>query len=190
MMITKDLIVGRDRNGRVLHHGAPMPLTLDAAPGGSLVAGVGENSLAYREYNQTNRSDCRNTEARRGDGAIRDILACWPADSETEIVEEAGLKYLVRWTPLQSGEGVPESAITGKLTGRPSTTMNDPNRLSRIRRWAARAAQDAHRQMFDRITDHGSKKPLAARRALAAVKRGTDSSESINEANRKFWGGK
>ena len=125
MMIAKNSIVGRDRNGRVLHHGAPMPLTLDAAPGGSLVAGVGENSLAYREYNQTNRP-IAGTEARRGDGAIRDILACWPADSETEIVEEAGLKYLVRWTPLQSGEGVPENAIMTNAIGRTSATMNDP----------------------------------------------------------------
>ena len=54
----------------------------------------------------------------------------------------------------------------------------------------AGAVQDAHRQMFDRIMDHNSKKPPAARRALAAIKHGTDTLESINAANREFWGGK
>jgi len=192
-MTIKDSIIRRNADGSFLHYGAPVPLfgrARDAAPTGSEVGGVGENSLAYREYNQTNRP-IAGSEARRGDGAIRDILACWPADSETEIVEEAGLKYLVRWTRLQSGEGVPEGAITGRLTGRSATTMNDPEQIFADPPVGPRAAaRDAHRQMFDRLTDHNSKKPLVARRALAAIKRSTDTMESINAENAKFWGGK
>ena len=182
MMIAKDSIVGRDRNGRVLHHGAPVPLPAgfgrvrDAAPAGSTVGGTGEELMGYRENNRTNRP-IAGTEARRGDGAIRDILACWPADSETEIVEEAGLKYLIRWTPLQSGEGVPENAIMTNAIGR--TSVSGPE-----------ATQDTHRQMFDRIIDHNSKKPLAARKALATIKRSTDAMASINAANLDFWGKK
>ena len=103
----------------------------------------------------------------------------WDADAETQIVEQDGLKYLLMWTPLQSGEGRPQSAITA-----------DPITRSAVSGPEGVATQDAHRQMFDRLTDHNSKKPLVARRALAAIKRGTDTLESINAANREFWSGK
>ena len=82
------------------------------------------------------------------------------------------------WTPLQSGEGSPQSAITA-----------DPISRSAVSGPEASAVQDAHRQMFDRIMDHNSKKPPAARRAMAAIKRGTDTLEWINEVNREFWSG-
>ena len=176
MMITKDSIVRRNADGSMFHHGAPMPLTLDAAPVGSEVAGIGEESMGYRENNRTNRP-IAGTEARRSDGAIRDVLACWGADRETQIVEESGLKYLIMWTPLQPGDGRPENAIMTNAIGR--TSVSGPE-----------AARDAHRQMFDRIMDHDSKKPPAARRALAAIKHGTDTLESINAGNCEFWSGK
>jgi len=177
MMVTKDSIVRRNANGSMLHHSAPMPLpgfgrVRDAASTGSEVAGTGENSLAYREYNQTNRpipqGRIGNIGARRDDGAIRSVLCVWDADAETQIVEENGLKYLLMWTPLQPGEGRPENAIMTNAIGR--TSISGPE--------AAR----------DRIRDHDSKKPPAARRALAAIKRGTDNLAAINAANREFWG--
>jgi hypothetical protein len=199
MMITKDSIIRRNANGSMFHHGAPMPIpgfgrVSDAASAGSKIGGIGSASEGYEQYNQTNRpipqGRIGNTDPYRADGAIRGVLCVWDADAETQTVEQDGLKYLLMWTPLQSGEGVAEGAVTGKLTGRPASTMNDPEQTFADPPVGPRAAaQDAHRQMFDRITDHNSKKPLAARRALAAVKRSTDSSESINEANRKFWGG-
>jgi hypothetical protein len=185
-MTIRDKIIGRDSNGRVHHHGAAMPLegfTRDAAPVGSEVAGTGENSLAYREYNQTNRPISQgrigNIGARRDDGAIRSVLCVWDADAETQIVEQDGLKYLLMWTSLQSGEGRPQSATTSDQITR--SAVSGPE---------AATAQDAHRQMFDRIMDHNIKKPPAARRALAAIKRGTDTLESINAGNREFWGRK
>jgi hypothetical protein len=175
MTFSMDRIVGRNRDGSIRHHGAPM--RLDAAPVGSEVGGIGEESLGYRENNRTNRP-IAGTEARRSDGAIRDVLACWGADRETEIVEESGLKYLLMWTPLQSGEGRPQSAITA-----------DPITRSAVSGPEASAAQDAHRQMFDRLMDHNSKKPLVARRALEKIRQSVDALESINETNRKFYGG-
>ena len=182
----RDSIVRRNADGSYLHHSAPMPLSgfgrvRDAAPVGSEVAGTGENSLAYREYNQTNRPISQgrigNIGARRDDGAIRSVLCVWDADAETQIVEQDGLKYLLMWTPLQPGEGRPENAVMTNAIGR--TSVSGPE-----------ATRDAHRQMFDRLTDHNSKKPLVASRALAAIKCGTDTLESINADNAKFWGGK
>jgi hypothetical protein len=155
----------------------------DAAPVGSEVGGTGAASAGYREYNQTNRpipqGRIGNIGARRDDGAIRSVLCVWDADAETQIVEQDGLKYLLMWTPLQSGEGRPQSAVTA-----------DPITRSAVSGPEDAAAQDAHRQMFDRLMDHNSKKPLVARRALAAIKRGTDTLESIAVANREFWSGK
>lgn len=188
MMISKDSIIRRNANGSILHHGAPMPLpgfgrVRDAAPSGSVVAGIGESSFGYAENNRTMRSFPQgrigNTDPQREDGAIRSVLCVWDADAETQIVEQDGLKYLLMWTPLQSGEGRPQSAITA-----------DPITRSAVSGPEGVATQDAHRQMFDRLTDHNSKKPLVARRALAAIKRGTDTLESINAANREFWSGK
>jgi hypothetical protein len=175
MMITKDSIIRRNADGSFLHHSAPM--RLDAAPVGSEAGGIGEESLGYRENNRTNRP-IAGTEARRSDGAIRDVLACWGADRETQIVEESGLKYLIMWTPVQPGEGVPENAIMTNAIGR--TSVSGPE---------AATVQDAHRQMFDRIKDHDSRKPSVARKALASIKKNTDTMESINAANAKFWGG-
>jgi hypothetical protein len=173
MTFTRDTIVGRNRDGSIRHHGAPM--RLDAAPTGSTVGGIGEESMGYRENNRTNRP-IAGTEARRSDGAIRGVLACWGADRETEIVEESGLKYLLMWTPLQPGEGAPENAIMTNAIGR--TSVSGPE-----------ATRDAHRQMFDRLKDHDSRKPSVARKALASIKKNTDTMESINAANAKFWGG-
>jgi hypothetical protein len=185
MMITKDSIIRRNADGSIFHHGAPMPLpgfgrVRDAAPVGSEVGGIGESSFGYAENNRTMRSfpqgKVGNTAPQREDGAIRSVLCVWDADAETQIVERDGLKYLLMWTPLQSGEGRPQSAITA-----------DPISRSAVSGPEASAVQDAHRQMFDRLTDHNSKKPLVARRALAAIKRGTDTLESINAGNREFW---
>jgi hypothetical protein len=190
----------RDKDGSFLHHGAPMPLpgfgrVRDAAPVGSEVAGIGEKSFGYREYNRTNRpipqGRIGNIGSRRDDGAIRSVLCVWDADAETQIVEQDGLKYLLLWTPLQSGEGSPQGATTSDPITRSASTMNDPEKSLADPPIGPRAAvQDAHRQMFDRIMDHDSKKPPAARRALAAIKRGADSLESIAAANREFWSGK
>jgi hypothetical protein len=174
----KDSIVRR-QIGPVRVYDPPMRLggfARDAAPVGSEVGGVGEESLGYRENNRTNRP-IAGTEARRGDGAIRDVLACWGADRETEIVEESGLKYLLMWTPLQPGEGRPENAVRTNAIGR--TSVSGPE-----------ATQDAHRQMFNRVMDHNSRKPSVARKALASIKQSTDTMESINAENAKFWGGK
>jgi hypothetical protein len=186
MMITKDSIIRRNRDGSYLHHGAPIPLPgfgRDAAPVGSEVGGIGEESLGYRENNRTNRpipqGRIGNIGSRRDDGAIRSVLCVWDADAETQIVEQDGLKYLLMWTPLQSGEGRPQSAITA-----------DPITRSAVSGPEGVAARDAHRQMFDRVMDHNSKKPLVARRALAAIKRGTDTMAAINASNRDFWSGK
>jgi hypothetical protein len=171
MTFARDTIVGRNRDGSIRHHGAPM--RLDAAPVGSTVGGIGEESMGYRENNRTNRP-IAGTEARRADGAIRDILACWGADRETEIVEESGLKFLLLWTKLQPGEGPPEDAIMTNAIGR--TSVSGPEA----------EARDARN---GRYMDHNVKKPLAARRALEKIRQGTDALESINEINRKFYGG-
>jgi len=181
-MITKDTIIRRNANGSMLHHSAPMPLTLDAAPVGSEVGGIGESSFGYAENNRTMRSfpqgKIGGTDPQREDGAIRDVLACWGADRETQIVEESGLKYLLMWTPLQPGEGAPENAIMTNAIGR--TSVSGPE-----------ATRDAHSQMFNnRIKDHDSWKPSVARKALASIKKNTDTMESINAENAKFWGGK
>jgi hypothetical protein len=122
----RDSIVRRNKDGSFLHHSAPMPMggfTRDAAPVGSEVAGIGEESFGYREYNRTNRPILQgrigNIGSRRDDGAIRSVLCVWDADRETQIVEQDGLKYLLMWTPLQSGEGSPENAVmTNALGGR------------------------------------------------------------------------
>ena len=174
MMFVRDKIIRRNANGSFLHHSAPM--RLDAAP----VAGVGESSFGYAENNQTMRAfpqgKIGGTDPRRSDGAIRDVLACWGADRETQVVEESGLKYLIMWTPLQPGEGPPEDAIMTNAIGR--TSVSGPE-----------ASRDAHRQMFDRLKDHDSRKPPVVRKALASIKKNTDIMESINAANAKFWGG-
>jgi hypothetical protein len=179
MMITKDSIIRRNANGSLFHHSAPMPLTLDAAP----VGGIGSASEGYEQYNQTNRPAPQgrigNTDPQREDGAYRHVLARWKTGAEVEIVEEGDSAFLLLWEPPRAGEGRPQSAITA-----------DPITRSAVSGPEAVAAQDAHRQMFDRLTDHNSKKPLVARRALAAIKRGADTLESINAANREFWGGR
>jgi hypothetical protein len=179
----KDSIVRR-QIGPVRVYDPPMRLggfARDAAPVGSEVGGTGEESLGYRENKRTNRPISQgrigNIGARRDDGAIRSVLCVWDADAETQIVEQDGLKYLLLWTPLQPGEGAPEDAIMTNAIGR--TSVSGPE-----------ATRDAHRQMFDRVMDHNSKKPLVARRALAAIKCGTDTLESINARNREFWSGK
>jgi hypothetical protein len=182
----------------MVHHGAPMPLggfTRDAAPSGSVVGDVGGESFGYSENNRTmhplSQAKVGGTDPQREDGAIRSVLCVWNADAETQTVEQDGLKYLLMWTPLQSGEGVPENAITAGAISRSATTMNDPEKSFADPPIGPRAAmQDAHRQMFDRVRDHDSKTPPAARRALAAIKRGTDTLESINAANVAFWSGK
>jgi hypothetical protein len=177
MMITKDTIIRRNADGSFLHHGASVLLPgFGRVRDGDPVGGIGEESLGYRENNRTNRP-IAGTEARRADGAIRDVLACWGADRETEIVEESGLKYLLLWTPLQPGEGAPENAVMTNAIGR--TSVSGPE-----------ATRDAHRQMFGRVMDHNAKKPLVARKALAAIKRDTGAMESINARNREFWSGK
>jgi hypothetical protein len=179
MMITKDSIIRRNADGSIFHHGAPVPIpggrVRDAAPVGSVVGGTGEESTGYRENNRTNRPIAGT---QRADGAVRNVLACWNPDAETEIIEQNGMKYLVMWSPLQPGEGAPDDAIMTNAIGR--TSVSGPE---------AATAQDSHRQMFDRIMDHSSKKPLVARRALEKIRQGTDALESINEINRKFYGG-
>ena len=189
MMITKDLIIRRNANGSMLHHSAPMPLpgfgrVRDGAPVGSEVGGIGESSFGYAENNnRTMRSFPQgrigNTDPKREDGAYRHVLARWKTGAEVEIVEEGDNAFLLLWEPPRPGEGRPQSAITADPITRPAVSGPE-----------AVATQDAHRQMFDRLTDHNSKKPLVAHRALAAIKRGTDSLESINAANREFWSGK
>jgi hypothetical protein len=175
MMITKDSIVRRNADGSIFHHGAPMPLpgfgsVRDAAPTGSKVDGTGTSSLGYAENSLTMRPIAGT---QRADGAVRNVLACWNPDAETEIIEENGLKYLVLWSPLQPGEGLPENAIMTNAIGR--TSISGPE-----------ATRDAHSQMFDRIKDHDSRKPSVARKALASIKKNTDTMESINAANAKF----
>jgi hypothetical protein len=177
MMITKDSIIRRNADGSFLHHSVPMPLAgraRDAAPTGSKVDGTGTSSLGYAENSLTMRPIAGT---QRADGAVRSVLACWNPDAETEIIEENDLKYLVLWTRLQPGEGPPEDAIMTNAIGR--TSVSGPE-----------AARDAHRQMFDRIKDHDSRKPSVVRKALASIKRNTDTMESINAANREFWSGK
>ena len=200
MMITKDSIIRRNANGSLFHHSAPMPLpgfgrVRDAAPAGSEIAGIGESSFGYRENNQTMRSFSQgriaNTDPQREDGAYRHVLARWKTGAEVEIVEEGDSSFLCLWEPLQSSEGNPQGATTSNPISRSATSMNDPEKSFADPPIGPRAAmQDAHRQMFDRIMDHNSKKPPAARRAMAAIKRGTDTLESINEGNREFWSGK
>ena len=118
-------------------------------------------------------------------------MARWKTGGEVEIVEEGDSAFLLLWEPPRPGEGRPQSAITADPISRSATTMNDPEKSFADPPVGPRSAvQDAHRQMFDRLTDHNSKKPLVARRALAAIKRSTDTMESINAENAKFWGGK
>lgn len=119
------------------------------------------------------------TNPRREDGTIRHVLARWKTGSEIEIAEEGGSSFLLMWEPFQPGEGAPENAIKTNAIGR--TSVSGPE---------ASAVADAHRQMFDRLTDHNSKKPLVARRALEKIRQSADALESINETNRKFYGGR
>jgi hypothetical protein len=200
MMITKDSIIRRNADGSMFHYSAPMPLpgfgrVRDAAPVGSEVGGIGEASFGYAENNRTMRSfpqgRIANTDPQREDGAYRHVLARWKTGGEVEIVEEGDSAFLLLWEPPRPGEGRPQSAITADPISRSATTMNDPEKSFADPPVGPRSAvQDAHRQMFDRIRDHDSKKPVAARRTLAAIKRGIDASESINAANREFWSGK
>jgi hypothetical protein len=186
MTITKNSIIRRNADGSMFHYSAPMPLpgfgrVRDAAPVGSEVGGIGEASFGYAENNRTMRSfpqgRIANTDPQREDGAYRHVLARWKTGGEVEIVEEGDSAFLLLWEPPRPGEGRPENAIMTNAIGR--TSVSGPE-----------VTQDAHRQMFDRITDHSIKKPPAVCRALAAIKRGTDSSESINAVNREFWSGK
>jgi hypothetical protein len=191
----RDSIIRRNADGSYFHHGAPTSLTRDAAPVGSEVGGVGENSAGYRENSKTMYAPLQGkvggTNPQREDGATRNILARWKTGCEIEIVEDGDSSFLVVWEPLQPSEGNPQGATTSDPITRRATSMADPEKSFADPPIGPRAAmQDAHRQMFDRILDHNSKKPPAARRALAAIKRGVDSSEMINEANREFWSGK
>lgn len=195
MTFAKDKIVRRNANGSFLHHGAPMPLTRDAAPTGSEVGGIGPASLGYREYNRTMhplaQGKVGGTDPQREDGALRSVLCSWDVDCETEIVEQDGRKYLLMWTPLQSGEGNPEGATTSAVIKKSATTMADPEKTFADPPVGPReAARDAHRQMFDRITDLNVKKPLVARRALEKIRQSAGALESINATNRDFWGKK
>ena len=126
MMITKDSIIRRNADGSYLHHGAPMPLAgfaRDAAPVGSEVGGIGESRLVIAENNQTNASFPQgrigNTDPQREDGAIRSMFWCrWNTDArDCKSSRKDGLKYLLMWTPLQPGEGGPQSAITANPIG-------------------------------------------------------------------------
>jgi hypothetical protein len=66
--------------------------------------------------------------------------------------------------------------------------MNDPEKSFADPPVGPRAAvQDAHRQMFDRIIDHDSRKPPAVRRSLKKIQQSADALESINAGNREFW---
>jgi hypothetical protein len=168
-----------------LHHGAPMPLpgfgrARDAAPVGSEVGGIGESSFGYAENNRTMTGSPRRgkieTLGQERSGAVANVLATWATGSEVEIVEDGDITFLYLWTPLQPGEGAPEDAIMTNAIGR--TSISGPE-----------ATRDAHSQMFDRIKDHDSRKPSVARKALASIKKNTDTMESINAANAKFWGG-
>jgi hypothetical protein len=175
----KDSIVRR-QIGPVLMYDPPVRFggfARDAAPVGSEVGGIGESSFGYAENNRTMRSfpqgRISNTDPQREDGAIRSVLCVWDADAETQIVEQDGLKYLLLWAPLQSGEGAPEDAIMTNAIGRTSVSGPEATRDARNRRYM----------------DHNAKKPLVARKALASIKQSTDTMESINAENRKFWGG-
>jgi hypothetical protein len=169
-----------------ISRGPSMPLggfTRDAAPVGSEVGGIGESSFGYAENNRTMRSfpqgKIGNTDPQReSDGAYRHVLARWKTGGEVEIVEDGDSAFLLLWEPPHPGEGRPQSAITA-----------DPITRSAVSGPEASAMQDAHRQMFDRIMDHNSKKPPVARRALEKVRQSADALESINEINRKFYGG-
>jgi hypothetical protein len=59
MKFERDKIVRRNADGSFLHYSSPVPLggfTRDAAPVGSEVGGIGENSFGYAENNLTMRS--------------------------------------------------------------------------------------------------------------------------------------
>ena len=188
MMITKDSIVGRNADGRVSPSWRadaasglrPCPMRRRLVP---RLAVLAKARLATRRT--TGRCALFRKEVLAA--PIRSVRMAhtgmfWrggkPA-ARLRSSRKAIARFFCCGTPLQSGEGRPQSAITA-----------DPITRSAVSGPEAAAVQDAHRQMFDRIMDHNSKKPPAARRALAAIKRGTDTMESINAENRKFWGGK
>jgi hypothetical protein len=197
MTFTRDKIIRRNANGSFIHHSAPMPLegwTRDAAPVGSEVGGIGEASFGYAENNQTMRSfpqgKIGTTDPQRADGAYRHVLARWTTGAEVEIVEEGDSAFLLLWEPQRPGEGNPQGATTADPITRSATTMNDPEKSFADPPIGPRAAmQDAHQQMFDRLTDLNCKKPLVARRALEKIRQSAGALESINETNRKFYGG-
>jgi hypothetical protein len=171
-------------------YGPREKLFRDAAPSGSTVGGTGEESTGYREYNQTNRP-IGGTEARRSDGAIRDVLACWGADRETQIVEESGLKYLIMWSRLQPGEGNPVGATTADPIRKSATTMNDPEKSFADPPVGPRTMLDARiANTFARLRSHNEKPTPQAKRALTNIRKNADALGSINDANRDFWGKK
>jgi hypothetical protein len=106
-------------------------------------------------------------------------LARWKTGAEVEIVEDGDSAFLLLWEPQRPGEGRPQSAITA-----------DPITRSAVSGPEASAVQDAHRQMFDRVIDHNSKKPPAARWALEKIRQNTNALAGINQAHREFWGRK
>jgi hypothetical protein len=200
MMITKDSIIRRNTNGSMFHHSAPMPIpgfgrVRDAAPVGSEVGGIGENSFGYAENNRTMRSfpqgKIGGTDPQREDGAYRRVLARWKTGCEIEIAEDGDSSFLLVWEPPRPGEGNPQGATTSAPISRSATTTNDPEKSFADPPIGPRAAvQDAHRQMFDRIIDHDSRKPPAVRRSLKKIQQSADALGRINEANREFWGKK
>jgi hypothetical protein len=131
------------------------------------------------------------TDPQREDGAYRHVLARWKTGSEVEIVEDGDSMFLLLWEPPRPGEGSPQGATTSDPISRSATTMNDPEKSFADPPVGPRAAvQDAHRQMFDRITDHDCRKPAAVRRALKKIAQSAEAGDRINDANRDFWGKK
>jgi hypothetical protein len=124
-MIGKDSIVRRNRDGSYLHHSAPFSLdgfARDAAPVGSEVGGIGEESMGYRKNSRTT-STRRGKIETLGQGrsdAVANVLATWATGSEVEIVEDGETTYLCLWTPIQSAEGAPEDAIATNALGKTS----------------------------------------------------------------------
>jgi hypothetical protein len=165
----------------------------DAAPTGSVVGGVGTASMGYAENNRTmgeqRRSKIELLGQERSD-ATASILANWKTGTEYEVVEDGDSCYLVTWMPLQAHAGA-QGATTSDPITKSAATRADPEKTFADPPTGPRAAaQDAHRQMFDRIIDHDCRKPAAARKALKQIKQSVDALESINEENRKFYGGK
>jgi hypothetical protein len=200
MMITKDSIVRHNRDGSMLHHGAPIPLpgfgrVRDAAPVGSEVGGIGESSFGYAENNRTMRSfpqgKIGNTDPRREDGAYRHVLARWKTGAEAEIVEDGDSTFLCLWEPLQPGEGNPQGATTERPIRKSATTMNDPEKSFADPPVGQRIAQDARIvNGFARLRSHDVKPTPQAKRALTNIRKTADALKSINEANASFWSGK